>query len=1111
MTPGRSCRIPSRRPAAVFLAATRPGAIGPAALLTAALLLFAGCGGGSDSGGFSRGKQFNIHVTPQQLTFSLVAVGTSEPREVTIENQGPEGPLVIEGLELSDETSGDFTFTAPSKLSLEAGESVVVVVTYTPSDNVADDGALLIHHNASGSGLVTVDLLALEQRPKLRFDPSPVAFGAVRGGNATTKQVRIQNVGADKAIVSGLTWDDDASDDFEITDEPDYPVEIAPDGDAFFTITYTPQDSSARGVITAHYTNPDGKSYDDTDSVTVTGDKVVPDISISPGAIDYGWVPLDTRLVRPVAIVNEGTDTLLVSPPVLEPAHAALALQDAFAEEVALEPGDSVGFSVVFEAAEAFALTTDPIAGLRIQSNDPDESNEIIPIFARIEAPVIRVTPEDVIDFGIVAQNFSTRRELTLFNAGHADLEVSAIELVDDQGALAGEFEMTADADFPPTTAAGGLGAIAPNDTVVVYFTFTNRGPDQGEVWARVTVHSNDDTNAAVTVNLRARRGGAPTCDVVLEPGVLDYGTVPHGATKDMTVRIRNIGSGNCGYNRVTIADCSTSIFPGFPASCTLGTSNDDFGVINVTQNSLPMFPTPDGIGPGMTADIRVRFEPPDRAPLLFEFDEYAGFLQVTMYNPYGPGGDANLFKVPPDPDSGGGLGTTAQPNLKGRSGISRVSVLPDHIDFGLVTLGCYSETKKVSVYNSGTAPLFVTAIEPDQGCSSEFVIDAPPIPPDGIEVTTASPLVIEVKYFAQNLGARECNLIIRSSDLAAPIISVPMTGEGTLDSHQIDVFDQVAGQEVDILFVVDDSGSMCEEQDRLRGNLQEFINHAQTWGNQYQIGVVSTCVQDEQVCHGAGQLKSNWYEAPDWERWVTNQTWAHFTSNVDLGCSGGSDSQEAGLEAAHMALSLPLSHRSSQPCGSNADCQAPDHCIPGLAVCGGFNGGFLRQDAALEIVMLSDEEDQSPATPDFYVDFFKSIKGFANENFLHVHSIVGDKDHGCGASSGNTSGTTADAGDRYVYVSEATGGIVESICNESFAAALSEIGAVAFGLKVQFFLSRSGDPATIIVAVNGVICTGGWVYDPPSNSVIFEEGGPCMPQEGQQITVEYDAICYTN
>ena len=52
-----------------------------------------------------------------------------------------------------------------------------------------------------------------------------------------------------------------------------------------------------------------------------------------------------------------------------------------------------------------------------------------------------------------------------------------------------------------------------------------------------------------------------------------------------------------------------------------------------------------------------------------------------------------------------------------------------------------------------------------------------------------------------------------------------------------------------------------------------------------------------------------------------------------------------------------------------------------GQKVCGGYNMGFLRKDATLEIVFVSDEEDQSPADLSFYINFFKNIKGDGGRN----------------------------------------------------------------------------------------------------------------------------------
>ena len=153
----------------------------------------------------------------------------------------------------------------------------------------------------------------------------------------------------------------------------------------------------------------------------------------------------------------------------------------------------------------------------------------------------------------------------------------------------------------------------------------------------------------------------------------------------------------------------------------------------------------------------------------------------------------------------------------------------------------------------------------------------------------------------------------------------------------------------------------------------------------------------------------------------------------------------------------------------------------------------------------MSDEEDGSPAALDFYIDFFKSLKGFANDNMFHAHAIVGDKGNGCDGPGGK-----AAAGNRYIDVALATGGKFHSICDSNWAQKLKDIGDTAFGLKVQFFLTRPAIENTIKVTVANKACTNGWKYDEPSNSVIFDEAGNCMPKEGEKIEIYYEVICYS-
>ena len=231
------------------------------------------------------------------------------------------------------------------------------------------------------------------------------------------------------------------------------------------------------------------------------------------------------------------------------------------------------------------------------------------------------------------------------------------------------------------------------------------------------------------------------------------------------------------------------------------------------------------------------------------------------------------------------------------------------------------------------------------------------------------------------------------------------------------------------------------------------------------------------------------------------------------LGVGDNGGGTEEGLEAAYLALTLPNIHLTLDatgapiPCSNNNACSAggcyADVENPGTKYCGGPNWGFLREDASLEVVIISDEEDQSPADLAFYIDFFKNLKGFANEDLIHVHTIVGDTPSGCESSFGG-----AGAAPRYKEVSNQTGGINASICAPDYGNILTEIGEVAFGLKKQFFLTRQAQPGTITVTVNGNSCSTGWSFDIASNSVIFDDAGNCMPQPGDQISIHYETLC---
>lgn len=309
--------------------------------------------------------------------------------------------------------------------------------------------------------------------------------------------------------------------------------------------------------------------------------------------------------------------------------------------------------------------------------------------------------------------------------------------------------------------------------------------------------------------------------------------------------------------------------------------------------------------------------------------------------------------------------------------------------------------------------------------------------------------------------------------------------------STQKEEFEQIAAAQIDILWVVDNSQSMAEEQAGIGANFQAFISQLISTGVDYHIGVVSTDPDDRGQLHlGTGQVDS--YITP-----LTVDAADVFLQNIKVGTNGAK--LEKAFETASLALGVGPDWRPGQ---------APT--VP--------NAGFLRDEAALFIIMVSDENDKSFGPVNYYRKLFEGYKGPGNESLISVSAIVGPPGSGC---------ASAEAGDRYVDLASLTGGVYASICND-FASTLNDLSLTASNLKARFTLDGTpglgaripcattqigpfcvtvNDVAVEQVAAASTSVTG-YQYDETSNSIVFRSGS--VPSPGDKIVVEYQPVLAT-
>ncbi|CAN0595214.1 unnamed protein product, partial [Laminaria digitata] len=168
----------------------------------------------------------------------------------------------------------------------------------------------------------------------------------------------------------------------------------------------------------------------------------------------------------------------------------------------------------------------------------------------------------------------------------------------------------------------------------------------------------------------------------------------------------------------------------------------------------------------------------------------------------------------------------------------------------------------------------------------------------------------------------------------------VSLQGEGSLLGEQEERFEQVSNGKVDLLFVIDNSGSLGNEQALLADTFPTLLQMARGEGIDYQVAVTTTDTNDEagRLVHPSG-ARAGAFSGPSSLRIITEATLpsaeAQFRHHAQASpLSGGGSRDEAGLWATYQAMSPVLLR--------------------------GHNVGFVRPDAALSVVYLSDEPEQS-------------------------------------------------------------------------------------------------------------------------------------------------------
>lgn len=681
----------------------------------------------------------------------------------------------------------------------------------------------------------------------------------------------------------------------------------------------------------------------------------------------------------------------------------------------------------------------------------------------------VKADPQSV-DFGRLAGGVEVERRFDVVNVGDAPCTVLSVA-----GPAPGPFALAGLADALGRPAATPFD-VEPSGRAAVTVRFA--APVEKTCPADSVVVENDSAGLPLLdVPLKGCGGEEPLCalDVTPPGNVMNFGNVFKGSSKNLGMFFENSGTSPCSIAAARFGGASGSWY-----------SLDD-------DTSFPA-----EVLPGSAVKVNLRCAPAGTgpAPSKIGIPDLLG-QNVVVVSTTDPDQPRAAGYCPAD-------GWCRRLWCVGVTG--KLDVLPTPVHFGQVTTGCASAEVPVKLYNNGDAPITVSGIEVVPAVTPQaFSVAAPAQMP--LTIAPRSPATLGVTYAPSKEAVETASLRIGTDAPNAidGVVVVPLTGEGTSESAVRDSFRQSDTPMVDVLWCVDNSSPMAPYQLSLAGNIPQFIEYAATLGTEYQMGVVTAEINEAERGYTGDMIYPGvLFQRAGYPRIVTNspappRTDPYLPEGIDPAeafaanampgeCCAGE--QESCMEAVKLALSDPFI----------SDTKA--------------NGGFLRRYAKLAVVMLSNEDDQSPGTVEYYADFLRDLKGRRNPDLLSVSVIAGLSGEGTPQDPPEPAlcGEESQPAERYLELFKTVGnGAAFSICFGEWGGIMRKLGLGALHAVVEYFLSRNADPASIVVMVNGAPIRAdpvdGYTYDPATNSVVFGRGA--VPPPGAVIDVLYRAICF--
>lgn len=492
-----------------------------------------------------------LAASPATVSFGNVSVGSNGQQTITLTNSGNASATISN----VTTTGAGFSISGLSTpVTLTANQSVNFTAQFAPTTAGAASGSIAISSNANNSTLA-IPLSATGTQGSLTSNPGAVTFGNVNVGSSGSSTVTLTNSGSatisiSQASVSGAG--------FTITGLAT-PATLPAGQSTSFTAKFAPATAgSASGSISIVSNAPNSPL---AIGLTGTGVASQPQLTITPGSVNFGSTGVGTSSSATVSLSNQGNATLTVSQ--ISASGAGFSVSGA-GTPLNIAAGSSASFTATFAPTTSVAAT----GSISIVSNAPGSPASVALSGTGTQAQ-LGANPSNI-TFGSVAVGSNGTQTVTLTNSGSATVTIS-------QASATGSGFTISGISTPLNLGAGQ------STSFTAQFVPTTGGNASGTI-SIISNAPNSPLNIAMS-------GSGTQPQISATPSSAAFGNVSTGTNNSQTITISNGGSGSLTISSVSVTGAGFS-FTGISAPLTIAAGK------NATFNAV-FAPTSAGAASG--------------------------------------------------------------------------------------------------------------------------------------------------------------------------------------------------------------------------------------------------------------------------------------------------------------------------------------------------------------------------------------------------------------------------------------------------------------------------------------------------------------------------------